>query len=273
MSIFWLSWGLYLFHDFLETYISCYTLQHTVTHCTTLQHTAPHCTTLQHTATHCNTIMPLFKGLCLLFDLLGACNFLSWLSWGFLRHTTTHCTQFLATHYNTLQHTASHCTTLHCNDAFVSRDSTLPCFSFRRPYWFLCEATFWSILRPYYAPLSTGDSRNQITRDSPLCLCMRPCLAPLLSIFRSVINPYFAPVWNPIWLLYAALFAALCGTMWLLCKPYPTAPVNHAKKMKGWCPRDAPWELASNWYRTFPEHFGRVEMKKPIGLSNDTSTA
>jgi len=50
--------------------------------------------------------------------------------------------------------------------------------------------------------------------------------------------------------------------------------MNHAKKIKVWSPRDAPWELIPQWYKTFPpDHFGGVEMKKPTGLSKKASTA
>jgi len=54
----------------------------------------------------------------------------------------------------------------------------------------------------------------------------------------------------------------------------PPDPMNHAKRLKGWSPRDAPWELVPRWYKTFPpDHFGRVEIKMQTGLSNKTSTA
>jgi len=45
--------------------------------------------------------------------------------------------------------------------------------------------------------------------------------------------------------------------------------MNGSKKIKGWSLRDALWELVPEWYKKFPQdHFGRVEMKKPTGLSN-----
>jgi len=50
--------------------------------------------------------------------------------------------------------------------------------------------------------------------------------------------------------------------------------MNHVKILKGQPHQFALWELVFNWYKTFPpDHFGRVEMKQPVGLSNKTSAA
>ena len=56
--------------------------------------------------------------------------------------------------------------------------------------------------------------------------------------------------------------------------PSPPDHMNHVKILKGQPHQFALWELVFNWYKTFPpDHFGRVEMKQPVGLSNKTSAA
>ena len=55
----------------------------------------------------------------------------------------------------------------------------------------------------------------------------------------------------------------------LTARPYESCKIS-----KGQPHRCALWELVTNWYKTFlPDHIDLVEMKKPTGLSNDTSTA
>jgi len=51
-------------------------------------------------------------------------------------------------------------------------------------------------------------------------------------------------------------------------------PINHINKKSKDTPRQFDLsELVPNWYKQFlPDHFGRVEMKKPTRLSNNTST-
>ena len=54
----------------------------------------------------------------------------------------------------------------------------------------------------------------------------------------------------------------------------PPDPMNHAKKIKGWSPWHASFELVPQWYKTFPpDHLGRLEMKKPTRFSNKMITA
>jgi len=53
----------------------------------------------------------------------------------------------------------------------------------------------------------------------------------------------------------------------------PPDPVNRLQILIGLPCRFALWELVHNWYIAFLPDLGLVEMKKPIGFSNKTSTA
>ena len=71
-----------------------------------------------------------------------------------------------------------------------------------------------------------------------------------------------------------------CVTLLSVC------PFESCANIEGLVPPRCPLEAGTSvWYNTFPpdqnqwykkfppDHFGRVEMKKPTGLSNKTSTA
>ena len=48
-----------------------------------------------------------------------------------------------------------------------------------------------------------------------------------------------------------------CHEVYLVLSPtrnlrLPTAPMNHAKIVKGWTRQDVSWELVPRWYKLFP---------------------
>jgi len=226
----------------------CNTLQQNVT----LQHTMWHCNTLQHTLWHCNT----------------------------MQHTLWHC--------NTLQHARWHCNT---HSATGLHELAIPLILKKYSY------THWKCMYIYIAYIHIHIHAHAYTYSIGLHELEIPLILKHMHTHLYV-NVYACiHIYIPMYIYistYKYVLKLACTNLlkpWLIPKPihthksmyaytnafiytYPPDPMNHANIFKGWSSQDAPSELVPQWYKTFPpDHFGRVEMKKPTRFSNKTNTA